>query len=204
MQLSVKADITRALRKFDLTEQDAKRAIPRALNKTATTARANAAREIRSAGYNIKVSGIKRQLSIRRASADELVAIVRATGRPIPLINYGARQTKTGVSVKVLRGRTVIKGAFIATMPSGHRGVFVRVDSAAGRRARLKGFGKVKHGQARNGKHGLPIQQLFGPSVPSAFGSEVVQRATVEAIRDRFPKVLAQELHYVQLKNAGV
>jgi hypothetical protein len=38
------------------------------------------------------------------------------TGRPVPLIDYDARQTKRGVSVRVKNGRTIFRHAFTATM----------------------------------------------------------------------------------------
>jgi hypothetical protein len=54
----------------------------------------------------------------------------------VPLAKLGARQTKTGVSV---RNRGSYRSAFIATMASGHRGVMIR------------------EGAAR-----LPIRELYG------------------------------------------
>jgi hypothetical protein len=51
---------------------------------------------------------------------------LRATGAQVTLINYGATQTKRGVSVCVKNGRKLLRHAFIATMPNGHKGVFER------------------------------------------------------------------------------
>jgi len=49
------------------------------------------------------------------------------TGKEIPLGRYPSRQTKRGVSVQVNKGRRkLIEGAFIATMHTGHVGVFMR------------------------------------------------------------------------------
>jgi hypothetical protein len=197
LKISVKVDVEQALRKLRLTQEEAKKAIPRALNKTATTARAQAAREIVSAGYGIKVGAIKKGISIRRASQSELRAIVRAAGRPIPLVNYGARQTKVGVSVAVLHGRRTIPGAFIATMRSGHKGIFVRVGSALHRSLVAAG---VKKAKSAGKKHGLPIDELFGPSIPSAFANQIVRDALEKAIRERFPQVLRQELNFAALR----
>ena len=58
----------------------------------------------------------------------------------MPLVAYPYRQTKQGVSVEVNRGkRTLLKGAFVATMKSGHVGIF-----------------------RRQGKTRLPIEELRG------------------------------------------
>lgn len=186
MQFNAKIDIDGALAKLGATRIGARKAIERALNKTAVTARATTARQIRDAGYAIKIGAIKDSLSIRRATEAELVAVLKATGRPIPLFKYGARQTSSGVTVNVKEGRKTIPHAFIATLASGHQGVFLRTD---------KSHKKV----TRNGKtyySGLPIKELFGPSIPSAFANEVVQSAVISAIRDRFPVVLRQELKF--------
>jgi Prophage minor tail protein Z (GPZ) len=197
MRLTVSIDISGALKKCDRVAEEYPQAVARAINKTAVSARAQAAREIRNVGYRIKIAQIKKQLIIRRATRAELQAVIRASGRPIPLINYNARQNKQGVSVAVLRGGTTIKHAFIATMPSGHRGVFLRKDYAR-TMSRHEKHG-ITHGAGQRGKHGLPIFELFGPSIPAAFANETVQTALKQVIRQRFEVVLAQEIRFVRL-----
>ncbi len=194
IRVDVRVDISNALKKFDLTEADAKNAIPRALNKTGTSARAQAARQIRDAGYGIKVSDVKAAINIRKATPQEMRALVVAVGRPIPLVQYGARQTTQGVSVKVLNGRAVIKSAFIATMPNGHRGVFIRVNGAQHARAIESKLVKL-YGGKRKGSygHGLPIRQLFGPSIPTAFENDAVRSATEQA--DTVRRQQSAQLH---------
>ncbi len=203
MRVDVRADVSQALKKLNLAKGEAKRAIQRALNKTANTARAQSAREIKAAGYGLKIGDIKKAITVRRASTAELHAILHAIGRPIPLIQYAARQNSSGVTVKVKNGRKSIQHAFIATMPSGHRGVFVRVQNAGHakmiERAIAGGRGRVPSGK----KHGLPIKELYGPSIPTAFANEVVMNAMKAAIHQRFPVVLAQELRYLQSKLSG-
>ena len=68
----------------------AEKALPRALNKVIAQVRTAAAREMRDAGYNLKVSDIKKGLSTYAATSGNLTAKVIASGRPIPLIKYGA------------------------------------------------------------------------------------------------------------------
>jgi minor tail protein Z (GPZ) len=197
--LTTKIDLSGALRKLEILRSEQPKAIIRALNKTSKSARAQAAREIVGVGYGMKIAGIKKAISIRRATRAELTAIVQASGKPIPLINYSARQTKAGVSVAVLNGRTTITGAFIATMPSGHKGVYLRVGSATEKRMVARGAMKITKGRKIAYKHGLPIRQLFGPSVPNAFVNKLVQEAVIRTIRERFGVVLEQELRYIAL-----
>ena len=200
IKVTVRSDMDRVISKFRVA--DPKPAVARALNKTITTCRAKASQAIRAAGYNIKAGDIKAAMSISRASGAVLIARITASGRPIPLGKYGARQTGKGTSVRVKNGTKLIPGAFIATMPSGHKGVFVRVGSAAHTNLKALGMFKQPKGARRKAqyKHGLPIDELFGPSIPSAFINEVVTQQLITTARDRFPVVLAQELNYLQLK----
>lgn len=163
---------------------DMPQATVRALNKMADQVKVQSAREVRDAGYTLKVSEIKRAMKVLRAAPGNMRATVVASGKPIPLINYGARQTAKGVSVSVLKGRKVIAGAFIATMPSGHKGVFVREPGA-------------KHKKVGKGSqaswHALPIRELYGPSIPDGLANKAVQAALLSLIEDKFPKLLEHE-----------
>jgi hypothetical protein len=98
------------------------------LNDTATHVRAESVRRIR-ADWNVKADTVRRAMVVRRATQGKLEAEVRTSGAPLPLIAFGARQTKRGVTTQVKKGgaRVLVAGAFIATMASGHRGVFRRV-----------------------------------------------------------------------------
>ncbi|MFM0243794.1 phage tail protein [Paraburkholderia sediminicola] len=190
LDLSVHADvkgITASMAKYVGEQQ---KAVIRALNKTATQARTAASVEVRGAGYNIKASAIKKSFVIKRASRGNLVVVLTATGARIPLINYGARQTKSGVSFSVKNGRKTMRHAFIATMKSGHIGVFERTG---------KGHKKV----VRNGKTvrtGLPIKELLGPSIPQSLANEAVEKALMAKIRSVFPKILEHELAFIASK----
>jgi hypothetical protein len=126
-----------------------RKATVRALNKTAEQARTEASVQVRTAGFNIKASAIKKSFTIQRASAGRLIVVLKATGAPIGLINYGARQTKSGVSVQVKAGRTILKHAFIRNMGNGHRGVFERIGAARTKGA--KNQGRQEPGQRSHG-----------------------------------------------------
>ncbi len=192
LKIDVKSDISGALAKLERIASEVKdKALVRALNKTADQVKVQASREIRDAGYNIKVSRIKRAMSVRKAKKSELRAMVKALGNPIGLIAYEARQTKAGVTIAVKNGRKLIPHAFIATKHDGNKAVLIRVSNRH-EKVRTKA-GKVIWSAV--GK-----QELFGPSVPSAFISKVVTEAMLSAVYTRFPKVFAQELRFVNLK----
>lgn len=141
---------------------------------------------MRGAGYNIKASAIKRSFSIQHVKVGNLVVTLESTGQPTALINYGARQGKGGVSVQVKTGRKVLRHAFIATMPNGHRGVFERT-------------GNQHKKVVRNGKtvrSGLPIKELFGPSIPKSLSNDAVEKALMAKIKQKFPQILRHELAF--------
>ena len=114
-----------------------KGALKRALRKAGATAlrdmRSEASKRIR-ARKRIKVSYITRALTLRRAKGGDISGMewaVDVSGEPVPLVAYPHRQTKKGVSVEVNRGkRTLVKRSFVASMKSGHKGIFQRKGTA--------------------------------------------------------------------------
>lgn len=110
-----------------------RRATVKALRKAGATAlrdmRSEASKRIRTRKA-IKPKYIARALTLRRPSGSDIASMawaVEVSGEPVPLVAYPARQTRRGVTVEVNRGkRTLIPGAFVATMKSGHQGVFRR------------------------------------------------------------------------------
>lgn len=188
--IDIKVDSRRVEKSLQQLSDDLQnKAIMRAVNKAAATAKTAASREIRAQGYNIKASAISKSMHIRRATRHDLEAVIEVTGKPIPLINYGARQVGRGVSVQVKNGRKIIPHAFIATTPNGHRGVFIRVG---------KGHKKV----TKDGRiiwSGLPIKQLWGPSIPTAVANAAVQSALAKTIRDKYARLLAHEIRFILL-----
>lgn len=167
-------------------------AMMRAINRMAEQVKVQAAREVRAAGYGIKVSDIKAAIRIQRATQSSLTARVVASGRPIPLVKYGARQTARGVSVKVQKGRKVIPHVFLATMPNGKVGVFER--EAGGKHRKVNKGGKVQW-------HQLPIRELYGPSIPDGMANSAVSQALQAMIAQRFPTLLEHEQKW--LANGG-
>ncbi len=123
-----------------------KGALKRALRKAGATAlrdmRSEASKRIR-ARKRIKTRYITRALTLRRPKGGDIAAMawaVDVSGEAVPLVAYPHRQTKKGVSVEVNRGkRTLIKGSFVATLKSGHAGVFKRRGKARLPIAELRG-----------------------------------------------------------------
>lgn len=108
---------------------------------------------------------------------EDLVWRLKFSGKPVPVINYGSpRQTRKGVTVSINKGkRVLIRHAFIATMRSGHEGVF-----------------------KRTGKKRLPIRELYSSSVAdvgsdAGYLESVAQKASV-TFETAFQRIFAIDL----------
>lgn len=172
----IRFDASKAINAIgEIPKGPARRAIVRGLNKTAANVRTSASRAIRQR-RSLSAKVVNDALAIRKASNAVLTSSLVATGRPIPLKDYKARQTQKGVTVSVSPGaRKLIE----------HRGnrAFI-VDKIGG------------HVFAREGKGRLPIKKLFGPSLPSTFVQDEVKRAWTATALEAMPKRLAEEMRY--------
>ncbi len=180
--MQVKIDVEGMLEVKDLFRYlgaNAPRAIMRGINRTLAGVRTDMTAET-TAVLNVAAKTVRDTISLRKAYQYNLSADATSKGRPLPLVNFGARQTQTGVSVKVLKGstRTAIKHAFIAAMKSGHKGVFWRTwRGSSGKTTKMeRAIGRS--GYVYNSKTGafipvaalprkyrLPIEERFGPAV---------------------------------------
>lgn len=144
-------------------------AIRNAMNRAVQQGRTAASRAIR-ADYAYKASTVNASFKVHLANNTNGSAALQSKGRRVRLIDMGARQTAKGVSVRVSKRRKLIRGAFIATMKSGHRGVFIRLT-----------------------KKSLPIKEMYTIGVPEAFRAKPVMNATTEKMEQSFYKRLEHE-----------
>lgn len=128
MKISIQYD-DRALKDLlsGLRRELQPRVIAAAINDTAKHVKAKSSTDIRQK-FAIKKADLDRHIAINKASPVKLEAVVSVAGEPIPVMKFGARQIRKGVSFKILKagGRKVLRRGFIAKMPSGHTGVFRR------------------------------------------------------------------------------
>lgn len=151
-----------------------KAALKRALRKAGATAlrdmRAEAKKRI-TARKRIKGKYITRALTLRRAKGADIARMewaVDVSGQPVPLVAYPHRQGKKGVTVEVNRGkRTLVAGSFVASMQSGHKGVY-----------------------KRRGKARLPIKELMGSRPVDA----LLHRGEKEGVAERGGRSFAETL----------
>ena len=161
----------------------------RALNRSIGSANVAMVRVI-AADLTVKAGVVKDRIRIEPATPERLRARLYANAKRIPLIDLGAKGPEPSrgrgrVTVRGTGGRTAIPNAFIATMGTGHRGVYQRAGGAGGRR-----------GPAPN-RSQLPIRELFGPSIWKVFrkfehvGIARGQEQLIKNLQSEFRFVLA-------------
>jgi hypothetical protein len=104
---------------------------------------------------------------------------ITASGRPIPLAWFDARQTRRGVSARPWGSRRVFPSTFIVETLGGQ--VFRRA------------------GRAR-----LPIVKLWGPSMPREMLRDEVPKVFFEEVRAKLPIRLEHELRRVLVPDADL
>lgn len=122
------------------------RGIVRSLNRAIKSGQTVMVRAI-AQDTGLKSGDVRNAMRLKLASVASPEASLGTSLARIPLIDFGAKQTRRGVTYKLQGGRSRIENAFIATMGSGHVGVFARASKAR-----------------------LPIKELFGPSLGHVFG----------------------------------
>jgi len=125
------------------------RALLMAGSSAARAMKAESSRMIRER-KRFKVAHVNRALPLSFPSSKEIMRLawrMDVSGALVPVSAYSHRQTRKGVSVAINRGsRSLVRSAFVATMKSGHRGVFLR-----------------------KGKARLPIKEAFTTRVSDVF-----------------------------------
>lgn len=195
IKIDVRSDLAQVQRDLHLSQKEVSKAAVRALNKTATFAQSTATKAIAQA-MDLKQTDIRKKLSIVKATLQSMRAMVTGSGKAIPLINFKARQVKDGVVIRFAGKRILYRGHFIATMPTGHKGVFFR--KGGRREVRMS-----KHHVGKTYMTELPIVERFGPSIPHMLVDKNLTPAIYKAIKERWPVLFKHEIDYVLLKRRG-
>lgn len=168
--INVKHDLKRTLKSLN---DQGKKAVPRAMNsainRTATQVRTQAVRSLaKQTGF--KQKAIRVNQFLRKGSIRDLTASLTTKGRASNLINFGARQTKKGVSAAPWGKRRIFKGTFIG---NNGRTVFRRV-----------------------GKKRLPIKAMYGPNLGKEADREPTRSVIAKTARQRWPINLREKLEF--------
>jgi hypothetical protein len=141
--------------------------VPRALNHVGDTARTQIKREL-AKQTGLTVTAVDKSMrTVRAIPARQSYELV-ATGKPIPLREFAARQTRRGVSARPWGQRRVFPDTFIVRTLGEH--VFHRA------------------GRAR-----LPIVKLWGPSLPRELLRGKVPEVFKQIVSERLPERIFHE-----------
>lgn len=177
--------------------------LSRSINRTITPARTEVSQGIRQE-INIKAADAKDKIDVEKASTNRLEASISLSHRLIPIMDFGAKMTKKGVSFKVYKsgGRKFMAHAFIAKMKSGHIGVFRKAIGMHGekrweRRKVMRLVLKTMRDSPVNW-HNVFIGEQFGPSLHQAFekSKDLIQRITIKAY-ERLEHNIDGQIQYV-------
>lgn len=138
--------------------------ISRALNKVAVTARVDLANKAQ-ATYTVKSGGFKKDMTIRKASAGRLEAVIHSQGKPLSITKFHTTAPKkTGAKANI------IKGGGLKQLIYGN----------------IKAF-KGPNGQIyqRRSTARLPIKKLSSNSIPKMIGNEEKVYGVVKPSIDR-------------------
>ncbi len=185
MEIKVQLDgVKEALELF--SPRLVKAAMKSTMVKLASGTRTRIDQKIRE-GYNIKRSDLMKAIRIKPVTNPmeaELIIQDEDPKRPPGIFKFGGRaavQTPEGTWIEVRKGKgvRVISQAFIANMPSGHKGVFIR----------LRG-GKGKGGRVAR----MPIREIYGPRITSLVADDIIQRTIQQYLDDKSQGIFDHEI----------
>ena len=178
-------------------EKIVKRATIAATNKVAAQGKSETSRVIRER-YTIKARDLSKEIRVTKTgpvTASGASIWMRAK-KGIPLIKFKHRATKRGVNISVIKGRSVLsEGAFIATMPSGHKGIFKFMMEHRKRRKPAP-----RYEERKNYLTQLPIDEMIGPSPSVLFGSKKVTKKVIAFIIRKYPKLYEDAFNHFKKK----
>lgn len=175
-------DLDRLMKR--LADKEIRKSAARSINRTATGTRTFLSKEVRKE-LKIKAKPVRDAVRIKKASPNaslrNIQGIVEVSGKPIPLIEFGARERNVrkdgkvykGVSVRVKDRRKVVRGGFLATMKSGRTGIF-----------------------KRKGKSRLPIRELFSTSITDILRNEGFLDRIAKFVDERFFREFKRDLEF--------
>jgi hypothetical protein len=141
--------------------------------------------------YNIKKAVLRRPglIIVHKATWTKKVGWLQMGSARLSLTKIGTpRETTRGVQVTIKK-TTVIPGVFIATMESGHEGVFRRLGpKTAMKRGRYVGDVKQQ------------IFEVMGPNIAQLFGSKETTKVFESTVSDKFPKILEHEFQFYLMR----
>jgi len=151
-----------------------------ALNKVGAEVVTQAKRELKDA-TGLKAGVVGKKIKKDKARKGDETYSIHIKSRYLNAIEFGARQTKKGVSAKVWGKRRIYKGAFIGSGRNSGKQLV---------------FGKSKRKKNK-------LKALHGASLPREFHREDMAKIFNKKIKTRFPILFKRALEFQMLKAKG-
>jgi hypothetical protein len=205
---SVRASIERIQREYSyLSESAINTAISRALNRTVSQGRTATNRDIRKT-YNVSASRINNEIKTRNSSTTNLEAMVVASGAPLSMNNFQAKEDKPkgttsfnrkgvassrlnrraksnavkGVTMTIRKGKTMNLPTAFIQLSNGGITVFAR----GVYKGTSEGF---EFGKAR-----LPIGKITTLSIPMMMANDTVLKPVSRELEEVFDRRITHEV----------
>ena len=156
-----------------LGEGDARRAFSMALNKEGRKSFTQMRRAL-SVQSSIPRGAVDASMRFKGSTRSTMSTTTSGSGRHLPLSFFGAKQFSYGVRAKIWGRAQTYRSAFV-----------------------VKRFGNSVF--KRTSKARFPIEQLWGPAVPT----EMLRDEALAAWRDQHPRVLSESTRLIGLMLAG-
>lgn len=165
--------LTNIGRAYEEAGKDAPKIISRALNHTGDKALTKVRRVIRKE-TGLAKDKVDEAVTKRSAYHSRLIYEITGKGGAHPLRDFGARQTQRGVSAAPWKRRQLFAGTFLVPSLGGH----------------------VFH---RTGRERLPIEKLYGPSIPR----EMIRGESFATLQREIDENLAARLLHELARTIG-
>ncbi len=176
--ISLQHNINEVIKEFQRLQQNTIKAEVSANKKIAQQTRTQIVKMARER-YNIKASDAKDGVEVKHGTGNSPTSRIEFSTKPIPLFRFGARQSKPGASVMVIKGRrVVIKRSFIPKLGTTYENVFVR----------------ERDGWKLVGR--LPIKKLYGPSPAKMMFNKNAMTSALAFITAKWDNIYSHELEY--------
>lgn len=175
-----------------------------AITRGLMAGKTQAKREVRKT-YRISAGDFNKNAFIKQKnpsqSGSTIIGSIEFSGSVIPLMKFkvtpSAPKGKTAPKAAVLKASSLVafdvdKDAFVASMNSGHIGVFKRTP---GQYSRNRGSGQNKHTEK--------IQELYSPSAPAMVGNEEVSTSVEERMAEVINERIEHEIDRLLNKYGG-
>jgi len=181
MEVKVNSNFKKALRDIgNVPRKYVQKAMVTALNKVGAEVVTQAKRELKDA-TGLKAGVVAKKIKKDKARRNDNTYSIFIKSRYLNAIEFGARQTKKGVSAKIWGKRKIYRGAFIGGgRNSGKQLVFKKRKNAPKR-----------------------IEAVHGASLPREFERQGMAKIFNKKIKTRFPILFKRALDFHLMKAKG-